>query len=89
MTLIPMTRTRTRTVIPMTSRGVNKVPFDVSHMAFDVSHIAFDVSSLCWEYRWSTYCYSFLMLLLFLIMYLPLHFMLDAFICTEVLIYEV
>ena len=25
------------------SRGVNKVPFDVSH-------IAFDVSTLCWEY---------------------------------------
>ena len=81
MTLIQMTRMRTRTVIPTTSRGVNKV-------AFDVSHVAFDVSSLCWEYGWSTYCYSFLMLLLFL-MYLPLHFMLDMFKCTEVLICEV
>jgi hypothetical protein len=38
--LIPMTRMMMRTVIPMMSRGVNKV-------AFDVSHIAFDVSSLC------------------------------------------
>ena len=80
MMLIPMTRTRTRTVIPMTSRGVNKDPFDVSH-------VAFDVSSLCWEYGWST-CYSFLMLLLFLI-YPPLHFMSDMFKCTEVLICEV
>ena len=88
MTLIPMMRTRTRTVIPITSKGVNKVPFDVSHVAFDVSHVALDVSSLCWEYRGSTCCYSFLMLLLFL-MYLPLHFMLDAFKCTLVLICEV
>jgi hypothetical protein len=47
MTLIPMTRTRMRTLILTTSRGVNKVPFDVSHIAFDVSHIALDVSSLC------------------------------------------
>ena len=73
--LTPMTRA----VIPTTSRGVNKVPFDVSL-------VAFDVSSLCWEYGWSTCCYSFLMLLLFLIMYLPLHFMSDTFKCTEVLI---
>jgi hypothetical protein len=29
-------------VIPTMSRGVNKVPFDVSH-------IAFDVSSFCWS----------------------------------------
>ena len=79
--LIPMPRTRTRTVIPTMSRGVNKVPFDVSH-------VAFDVSILCWEYRGSTCCYSFLMLLLFL-MYLPLHFMLDVFKCIEVLICEV
>ena len=86
--LIPTTRTRMRIVIPMTSRGVNKVTFDVSHIAFDVSHVAFDVSSLSWEYRGSTCCYSFLMLLLFL-MYLPLHFMLEAFKCTEVLICEV
>ena len=77
-----MTRTRTRAVIPTTSRGVNKVPFDVSH-------VGFDVSSLCWECGWSTCCYSFLMLLLFLIMYLPLHFMSDMFTCTEVLICEV
>ena len=69
------------------SRGVNKVPFDVSHVAFDVSRVAFDVSSLCWEYGGST-CYSFLMLLLFLI-YLPFHFMSDAFKCTEVLVCEV
>jgi hypothetical protein len=48
-------------VIPTMSRGVNKVPFDVSHIAFNVSHIAFDVSSLCWEYGGSTCCYSFLM----------------------------
>jgi hypothetical protein len=41
-------------VILTTSRGVNKVAFDVSHVAFDVSHVAFDVSSLCWEYRGST-----------------------------------
>ena len=34
--LILMMRTRTWTVIPTTSRGVNKVPFDVSHVAFDV-----------------------------------------------------
>ena len=54
MPLIPTRRTRTRTVIPTTSRGVNKVPFDVSHVAFDVSHVAFDVSSLCWEYRGSS-----------------------------------
>jgi hypothetical protein len=54
MTLIPTTRTRTRTMIPTMSRGVNKVAFDVSHIAFDVSHIAFDVSSLCWEYGGST-----------------------------------
>jgi hypothetical protein len=53
-----------RAVIPMTSRGVNKVSFDVSHVAFDVSHVAFNVSSLCWEYGGSTCCYSFLMLLL-------------------------
>ena len=45
---------RMRTVIPMMSRGVNKVAFDVSHVAFDVSHVAFDVSSLCWEYGGST-----------------------------------
>jgi hypothetical protein len=50
-----------RTVILTTSRGVNKVTFDVSHIAFDVSHVAFDVSSLCWEYRGSTCCYPFLM----------------------------
>jgi hypothetical protein len=57
-----------RIVISMTSRGVNKVPFDVSHIPFDVSHVpfdvshvAFDVSSLCWEYRRSTCCYPFLM----------------------------
>jgi hypothetical protein len=86
--LIPTRRTRTRTAISTTSRGVNKLPFDVSHVAFDVSHIAFDVSSLCWEYGGSTCCYSFLMLLLFL-MYIPLNFMLDAFKCTEVLICEV
>ena len=43
-----------RTVIPTTSRGVNKVAFDVFHIAFDVSHVAFDVSSLCWEYGGST-----------------------------------
>ena len=79
--LIPTRRTRTRTVIPTTSWGVNKVPFDVSH-------VAFDVSPLCWEYGWCTCCYSFLMLLL-LLMYLPLHFMSDAFKCTEVLICEV
>ena len=54
MTLIPMMRMRTRKVIPTTSRGVNKVAFNVSHIAFDVSSIAFDVSSLCWEYRVST-----------------------------------
>jgi hypothetical protein len=59
--LIPTTRMWTRTVIPMTSRGVNKVPFHVPHIAFDVSHVTFDVSSLCWEYRRSTCCYSFLM----------------------------
>ena len=41
--LIPTTRMWTRTVIPTTSRGVNNV-------IFDVSHVAFDVSSLCWEY---------------------------------------
>ena len=81
MTLIPTTRMRMGTVIPTTSRGVIKV-------LFDVSHAAFDVSSLCWEYGGSTCCYSFLMLLLFL-MYLPLHFMLDMFKCTEVLICEV
>ena len=69
-------------MIPMMSRGVNKVPFDVSHITFDVSHVAFDVSSLCWEYGGSTCCYSFLM-------YLPLHFMSDAFKCIEVLIHEV
>ena len=79
--LILMMRTRTWTVIPTTSRGVNNV-------IFDVSRVAFDVSSLCCQYRWSTYCYSFVMLLLFL-MYLPLHFMSDAFKCTEVLISEV
>jgi hypothetical protein len=45
--LIPMMRTRMRTVIPTMSRGVNKV-------AFDVSHVAFDASSLCWEYGGST-----------------------------------
>ena len=73
---------RMRTVIPMMSRGVNKV-------LFDVSHVAFDVSSLCWEYGWSTCFYSFLMLLLFFHMYLPLHFMSDVFKCTEVLICEV
>jgi hypothetical protein len=39
MTLIPMTRMRTRTVIPTMSRGVNNVPFDVSHVAFDVSSL--------------------------------------------------
>jgi hypothetical protein len=81
-------RTRTRIVILTMSRGVNKVSFDVSHVAFDVSHVAFDVSSLCWKYGGSTCCYSFLMLLLF-IMYIPLHFMLDTFKCTEVLICEV
>ena len=47
--------------MPMTSRGVNKVSFDVSHVTFDVSHVAFDVSSLCGEYGGSTCCYSFLM----------------------------
>ena len=88
MMLIPTRRTRARTVIPMTSRGVNKVLVDVSYIAFDVSHIAFDVSTLCWEYGGSTCCYSFLMLLLFL-MYLPLHFMSDAFNCIEVFICEV
>ena len=36
-------------VLGVISRGVNKVPFNVSH-------VAFDVSSLCWEYRWC--CYS-------------------------------
>jgi hypothetical protein len=77
-----------RIVIPMTSRGVNKVPFDVSNVDFDVSHVAFDVSSLCWEYEGSTCCYSFLMLLP-LFMYFPLHFMSDVFKCTEVLICEV
>ena len=81
MMLIPMMRMRMRIVIPTTSRGVNKV-------TFDVSHVAFDVSSLCWEYGWSTFRYSFLMLLLFL-MYLRLHFMLDVFKCIEVLICEV
>ena len=81
MTLIPTMRTKTRTMIPMMSRGVNKVPFDVSH-------VTFDVSTLCWEYGGSTCCYSFLMLLLFL-MYVPLHFMSDTFKCTEVLICEV
>jgi hypothetical protein len=39
MTLIPMMRMRTRTVIPTMSRGVNKVPFGVSHVAFDVSSL--------------------------------------------------
>ena len=68
-------------MISTMSRGVNKV-------LFDVSHVAFDVSTLFWEYRGSTCCYSFLMLLLFL-MYLPLHFMSVAFKCTEVLICEV
>jgi hypothetical protein len=87
-TLIPTRSMRMRTMIPMMSRGVNKVPFDVSHIAFDVSHVAFDVSSLCWEYGGSTCCYSFLMLLLFL-MYLSLHFMSDTFKCTEVLICEI
>ena len=86
--LILTRRMRTRIVILMMSRGVNKVSFDVSHVAFDVSHVAFDVSSLCWEYRGSSCCYSFLMLLL-LLMYLPLYFMSDAFKCIEVLIYEV
>ena len=81
MMLVPMIRTRMRTVIPTTSRGVNKV-------SFDVSHVTFDVSTLCWEYGGSTCCYSFLMLLLFLV-YLPLHFMSDAFKCKEVLICEV
>ena len=88
MMLIPTTRMRTRTVILTMSRGVNKVAFDVSHVAFDVSHVVFDVSSLCLEYRGSTCCYSFHMLLLFL-MYLPLHFMSNMFKCIEVLICEV
>ena len=37
MKLIPTRRMRTRTVILTMSRGVNKVPFDVSQVAFDVS----------------------------------------------------
>jgi hypothetical protein len=82
-TLIQMRRTST--VIPTASRGVNKI---VSHIAFDVSHVAFNISSLCWEYGGSTCCYSFLMLLLFL-MYFPLHFMSNTFKYIEVLICEV